>query len=80
MDASERFLTALAGLSDPEKKRKAIGNAFIEVFDDEANQIKDVKWLAQGTIYPDVIESVSQLEDLLQPLKVIIMLEDYQIL
>ncbi len=46
-------------LSDPEKKRKAIGNAFIEVFDDEANQIKDVKWLAQGTIYPDVIESVS---------------------
>ena len=59
VDASERFLTALAGLSDPEKKRKAIGNAFIEVFDDEANQIKDVKWLAQGTIYPDVIESVS---------------------
>ncbi|MDB4011045.1 glutamine-hydrolyzing GMP synthase [Polaribacter sp.] len=59
VDASERFLTALEGLSDPEKKRKAIGNAFIEVFDDEANQIKDVKWLAQGTIYPDVIESVS---------------------
>ncbi|TMM29128.1 glutamine-hydrolyzing GMP synthase [Polaribacter aestuariivivens] len=59
VDASERFLTALAGLVDPEKKRKAIGNAFIEVFDDEAHQIKDVKWLAQGTIYPDVIESVS---------------------
>ena len=59
VDASERFLTALKGLSDPEKKRKAIGNAFIEVFDDEAHQIKDVKWLAQGTIYPDVIESVS---------------------
>jgi len=59
VDASERFLSALAGLSDPEKKRKAIGNAFIEVFDAEANLIKDVKWLAQGTIYPDVIESVS---------------------
>ena len=59
VDASERFLSALKDLSDPELKRKAIGNAFIEVFDDEAHQIKDVKWLAQGTIYPDVIESVS---------------------
>ena len=59
VDASARFLDALAGLSDPEKKRKAIGNAFIEVFDQEANLIEDVKWLAQGTIYPDVIESVS---------------------
>jgi len=59
VDASERFLTKLAGLSDPEAKRKAIGNTFIDVFDDEANQIKEVKWLAQGTIYPDVIESVS---------------------
>ncbi|MGB1231577.1 MAG: glutamine-hydrolyzing GMP synthase [Winogradskyella sp.] len=59
VDASARFLTALKGLSDPELKRKAIGKAFIEVFDDEANLIKDVKWLAQGTIYPDVIESVS---------------------
>ena len=59
VDASVRFLTALAGLSDPEEKRKAIGNAFIEVFDDEAHQIENVKWLAQGTIYPDVIESVS---------------------
>ena len=59
VDASERFLLALEGLTDPEKKRKAIGNSFIEVFDDEANQIKDVVWLAQGTIYPDVIESVS---------------------
>ncbi len=59
VDASARFLKALEGISDPEKKRKAIGNAFIEVFDDEANQIKDVTWLAQGTIYPDVIESVS---------------------
>lgn len=59
VDASARFLTALKGKTDPEAKRKAIGNAFIEVFDDEAHQIKDVKWLAQGTIYPDVIESVS---------------------
>jgi len=59
VDASARFLDALAGESDPEKKRKAIGRVFIEVFDDEANQIEDVKWLAQGTIYPDVIESVS---------------------
>ena len=59
VDASERFLDALAGLDDPEAKRKAIGKAFIEVFDDEANQLKDVKWLGQGTIYPDVIESVS---------------------
>ena len=59
VNASKRFMLALAGLSDPEKKRKAIGNAFIEVFDDQANKIQDVKWLAQGTIYPDVIESVS---------------------
>ncbi len=59
VDASARFLDALAGKSDPEDKRKAIGRVFIEVFDDEANQLKDVKWLAQGTIYPDVIESVS---------------------
>lgn len=59
VDASARFLDALAGISDPEEKRKKIGNAFIEVFDDEAHQIQDVKYLAQGTIYPDVIESVS---------------------
>ncbi len=59
VDASARFLDALAGISDPEGKRKKIGNAFIEVFDDEAHQIQDVKFLAQGTIYPDVIESVS---------------------
>jgi GMP synthase (glutamine-hydrolysing) len=59
VDASARFLKALEGLTDPEQKRKAIGNAFIEVFDDEAHKIKDVTWLAQGTIYPDVIESVS---------------------
>ncbi|WP_397447268.1 glutamine-hydrolyzing GMP synthase [Polaribacter sp. R77954] len=59
VDASDRFLEKLKGISDPEGKRKAIGNTFIDVFDDEAHQIKDVKWLAQGTIYPDVIESVS---------------------
>ncbi len=59
VDASARFLSALAGLSDPEQKRKAIGRTFIEVFDDESKIIEDVKWLAQGTIYPDVIESVS---------------------
>lgn len=59
VDASDRFLKALKGVTDPEKKRKAIGNAFIEVFDDEAHKITDVTWLAQGTIYPDVIESVS---------------------
>ncbi|MCT4699771.1 glutamine-hydrolyzing GMP synthase [Tenacibaculum haliotis] len=59
VDASARFLNELAGLSDPEEKRKAIGKVFIDVFDDEANQIDDAKWLAQGTIYPDVIESVS---------------------
>ncbi|MDP5076494.1 MAG: glutamine-hydrolyzing GMP synthase [Nonlabens sp.] len=59
VDATDRFMDALAGLDDPELKRKAIGRVFIEVFDDEAKQIKDVTWLAQGTIYPDVIESVS---------------------
>lgn len=59
IDAKERFYTALAGITDPEKKRKAIGRVFIEVFDDAAHEIQDVKWLAQGTIYPDVIESVS---------------------
>ncbi len=59
VDAKSRFLSALAGTSDPEAKRKAIGRVFIEVFDDEANAVTDVKWLGQGTIYPDVIESVS---------------------
>ncbi|PHQ30335.1 glutamine-hydrolyzing GMP synthase [Leeuwenhoekiella nanhaiensis] len=59
VDASKRFLDALAGKSDPEEKRKTIGRVFIEVFDDEAHQVENAKWLAQGTIYPDVIESVS---------------------
>jgi len=59
VDAKLQFLTALKGISEPEAKRKAIGKTFIEVFDAEAKKIKQVKWLAQGTIYPDVIESVS---------------------
>ncbi|MEJ7560515.1 MAG: glutamine-hydrolyzing GMP synthase [Pedobacter sp.] len=59
VDAKERFLSQLVGLNDPELKRKAIGRVFIEVFDDEAHLVQDVVWLAQGTIYPDVIESVS---------------------
>ena len=59
VDSKERFYEVLDGLSDPEAKRKAIGNKFIDIFDDEAHLIEDVKWLAQGTIYPDVIESVS---------------------
>lgn len=57
--ASDRFLDALKGISDPEEKRKAIGHTFIEVFDEAAQNISDVKWLGQGTIYPDIIESVS---------------------
>ena len=59
VDASERFWNDLKGVRDPETKRKIIGRDFIEVFDIEAHKIQDVKWLAQGTIYPDVIESVS---------------------
>ncbi|WP_405247135.1 glutamine-hydrolyzing GMP synthase [Cellulophaga sp. Asnod2-G02] len=59
VNASARFLDELAGESDPEKKRKIIGRVFIEVFDDESHLVEDAKWLAQGTIYPDVIESVS---------------------
>ena len=59
VDVKNRFLGELNGVSDPETKRKIIGRVFIEVFDEEAHKIQDVKWLAQGTIYPDVIESVS---------------------
>jgi GMP synthase (glutamine-hydrolysing) len=59
VDAKDKFYDALEGLSDPEEKRKAIGKVFIDIFDHEAHRITDVKWLAQGTIYPDVIESVS---------------------
>ena len=57
VDAEQRFLSALEGESDPEQKRKIIGREFIAVFEDEATKLKDVSWLAQGTIYPDVIES-----------------------
>ncbi|HAM74426.1 MAG TPA: GMP synthase (glutamine-hydrolyzing), partial [Alcanivorax sp.] len=57
VNAEDLFLGKLAGEADPEAKRKIIGNTFIEVFDDEATKLKDVNWLAQGTIYPDVIES-----------------------
>lgn len=57
IDAEDRFLDALAGENDPEKKRKIIGNMFIEIFEEEAGKLTDVNWLAQGTIYPDVIES-----------------------
>lgn len=59
VDASNQFLTELDGVSDPEKKRKIIGKVFIDVFEAEANLVEGAKWLAQGTIYPDVIESVS---------------------
>lgn len=59
VDASAKFFSELAGVTDPEKKRKIIGKGFIDVFDEEAHKIKDVKWLAQGTIYPDCIESLS---------------------
>ena len=60
VDASEVFLSKLAGVNDPEAKRKIIGAEFVEVFQTEANKLKDAKWLAQGTIYPDVIESAGK--------------------
>ncbi len=59
VDASEQFISELAGVKDPERKRKIIGRIFIETFDLEAMRISDISWLAQGTIYPDVIESIS---------------------
>lgn len=57
VDAEERFLSALTGVSDPEKKRKIIGGLFVDIFEEQSKLIKDANWLAQGTIYPDVIES-----------------------
>ena len=59
VNAAERFLTALQGITDPEAKRKTIGRVFIEVFEEEAKKVADSRWLVQGTLYPDVIESVS---------------------
>lgn len=59
VDAEDEFMSKLAGVKDPEKKRKIIGNTFINVFDNEAEKLTSAKWLAQGTLYPDVIESVS---------------------
>jgi GMP synthase (glutamine-hydrolysing) len=59
VDASEKFFSELAGVTEPEKKRKIIGKGFIDVFDEEAHKLTDVKWLGQGTIYPDCIESLS---------------------
>jgi GMP synthase (glutamine-hydrolysing) len=59
VDASQQFYAALGGLTDPELKRKAIGRVFVEVFDEESKKVENAKWLGQGTIYPDVIESVS---------------------
>lgn len=59
LEASHRFLSALQGVDDPEAKRKRIGRTFIEVFEEEAKRLPDVRWLAQGTIYPDVIESAA---------------------
>ena len=59
VDAKEHFYSSLAGVVDPEQKRKVIGKGFIDIFDREAHKLKDIKWLAQGTIYPDVIESLS---------------------
>lgn len=69
VDAEERFLAALAGVSDPEAKRKVIGGLFIEVFEEQAAQLADVRWLAQGTIYPDVIESAGSRDGKGQPIK-----------
>lgn len=59
VNAKDRFYKALAGVTDPEQKRKIIGKGFIDVFDEEAHKLKDIKWLGQGTIYPDIIESLS---------------------
>ena len=59
VDASKLFMKRLEGITEPEEKRKIIGKTFVDVFQDEAKKIENVKWLAQGTIYPDVIESAA---------------------
>lgn len=63
VNAQDRFISALRGITDPEEKRKRIGHIFIDVFEEEAKQLRDVNWLAQGTIYPDVIESAKAQSD-----------------
>ncbi len=60
VDAEQRYLDLLKGVTDPEAKRKIIGRTFIEVFDEEASKLEGIDFLAQGTIYPDVIESADQ--------------------
>ncbi|MBQ1963366.1 MAG: glutamine-hydrolyzing GMP synthase subunit GuaA, partial [Clostridia bacterium] len=62
VDATDRFLDLLAGVADPERKRKIIGKEFIEVFADEARKLEDITYLAQGTIYPDILESIKAAE------------------
>jgi GMP synthase (glutamine-hydrolysing) len=69
VDAENLFLERLAGVADPEEKRKIIGRTFIEVFDTEANKLANVKWLAQGTIYPDLIESAGSKTSKAKPIK-----------
>ena len=72
VDASAKFFSELAGVTEPERKRKIIGKGFIDVFDEEAHKIKDVKWLAQGTIYPDCIESPEKMNPkLCEPLRLL---------
>lgn len=66
VDAKERFMTRLAGVSDPERKRKIIGEEFIRVFEEEANKLQGIKWLVQGTVYPDVIESGTDTADVIK--------------
>ena len=77
VNAEKEFIKKLTHVSDPEKKRKIIGNLFIKIFERYAKKIKDVKFLAQGTLYPDLIESKSVQEVKLQKLNLIIMLEVY---
>ncbi len=66
VDVKERFMSKLAGVSDPERKRKIIGEEFIRVFEEEANKLQGVKWLVQGTVYPDVIESGTDTADVIK--------------
>lgn len=66
VDAKERFMNKLAGVSDPERKRKIIGEEFIRVFEEEANKLEGIKWLVQGTVYPDVIESGTDTADVIK--------------